>query len=328
MKLLNLLLLQASSAFITNNFGGNQAAKGQSFKIKKTAFFSQTEKGEEVTNTNVVIEALDKRLNDGPLSGAETGAVFMASGALLDYLDEEEVVVSDHKEDVSIDVMDENPYDAAQLRVAATQLDVDAVSNMFDAGLKMDEETTEAAFWAVVNEVDRSEEENLPLSANVTNMLHFIFDADLENLKQREKITKNVTCMQPDDSGGMAGAARKMNYVFDDGDHKNLPLTEGRRCEGGTCCDACSRNIFPTFASEAEINLDTFPDLSALTFNELEKVSAATIIQFVRLVERVRRTMAYEYGLELHRTLCWRGSSAQCEAKQPASCHERNLLYS
>ena len=58
-------------------------------------------------------------------------------------------------------------------------------------------------------------------------------------------------------------------------------------------------NIFPTFATEAESNLQTFPELCSLTFNDLETVSAATILQFVRLVERVRRTISHEYGVPL-----------------------------
>jgi len=90
-----------------------------------------------------------------------------------------------------------------------------------------------------------------------------------------------------------------MNYIFDDSAHKDLPLEEGRRCAGGECCDKCSRNIFPTFALDIETDFDTFPELKSLTLNDLEKVSAGTIIQFTRLIERVRRTIAYEYGLPL-----------------------------
>ena len=35
------------------------------------------------------------------------------------------------------------------------------------------------------------------------------------------------------------------------------------------------------------------------TFNDLYHVSTASILQFVRLIKRVRRTVAYEYGLPL-----------------------------
>ena len=186
----------------------------------------------------------------------------------------------------------------AELHDAALQLDSAKVSSLIDAGLKMDEATTSAAFWSVVTAINTAEKEDQPLSADVPRMLHHIFDADLDHLHTREQIRTNVTCMMPRDDGD-AGNARAMNYIFDDSSHKDLPLEEGRRCEDGTCCDACSRNIFPTFATENEIDFNTFPDINTITFNELEKVSAATIIQFVRLVERVRRTIAYEYGLDL-----------------------------
>jgi len=74
---------------------------------------------------------------------------------------------------------------------------------------------------------------------------------------------------------------------------------EGRRCEDGHCCDACSRNIFPTFASHAESSFTIFPELGSFSFNELKKTPTETILQFSRLIERVRRTIAHEYGLPL-----------------------------
>ena len=186
---------------------------------------------------------------------------------------------------------------AAELRAAVEQMD----TSLLEDGLEMDEETTDAAFWAVVDAVDTAEKEDKPLSAHVPRMLHHIFDADLKHLLTREQLRMNVTCMQPKDEG--LTSAHQMNYIFDDSSHKDLPLTEGRRCEDGHCCDACSRNIYPTFASDAETSFDTFPELVSLTFNELETMPAATILQFARLVERVRRTIAHEYGLPLQSIL-------------------------
>lgn len=185
-----------------------------------------------------------------------------------------------------------------QLSTAAMRMDAQTVTILLQSNpdLTMDEETTNSAFWAVVNAVDRAEARDEPIPATVPQMLHHIFDADLQHLLTREKITKNVTCMMPQTEGL---TTHGLNYVFDDGEHKNLPLEEGRRCEGGNCCDKCSRNIFPTFAQESEIDFDTFPGLQSLTFNAVEMVSAATILQFMRLIERVRRTMAHEYGLDL-----------------------------
>ncbi len=185
-----------------------------------------------------------------------------------------------------------------QLSTAAMRMDAETVSTLLqlNPGIHMDEETTDSAFRAVVIAVDRAEARDEPIPPSVPQMLHHIFDADLQHLLTREKITKNVTCMMPQTEGL---TTHGLNYVFDDGEHKNLPLEEGRRCEGGNCCDKCSRNIFPIFAQENEINFDTFPGLNTLTFNDLEKVPAGTILQFMRLIERVRRTMAHEYGLDL-----------------------------
>jgi len=256
--------------------------------LNSRTFLSATRQTEERNNVNGVLEVLEKRLERGGLTGSETSAALTAIDLLLEQFDELESAPK---------------YDDSQLRTAVTEMDVDAVSNMIESGLEMDEETTEAAFWTVVNEVDRAEAGDLSLSANVTKLIHHVFDADHRHLLTREKQTTNVTCMQPDNSQGESAAARKMNYIFDDGDHKNLPLSEGRCCEDGNCCDECSRNIFPTFATGYESSLETFPDLASLTFNDLENVAASTIVQFVRLVERVRRTISHEYGLPLSTVL-------------------------
>ena len=51
------------------------------------------------------------------------------------------------------------------------------------------------------------------------------------------------------------------------------------------------------------LSSQAFPGLESFTFNNVERVPAGTILQFVRLIERVRRTMAYEYGLDLAKIL-------------------------
>jgi hypothetical protein len=172
----------------------------------------------------------------------------------------------------------------------------------------IDEATADEAFWAVVNAVDTAEQRDLPLPAEVPQLFHAVLDVDIQLLQQREKLTTNLTCMMPDESEDDAGAARRMNYIFDDADIKNLPLTEGRKCEGGECSCACSRNIFPTFCGSTAAHkdhnlLDTFPEIASFTFNDLATVPAATILQFVRLIERVRRTIALEYGVPLKTVL-------------------------
>jgi hypothetical protein len=188
--------------------------------------------------------------------------------------------------------------DASTLHTAAMHMDVTTVSAILQQGLEMDEATTDAAFWAVVKEVDRSEAEDKAISADVPRMLHHIFDADMRHLLRREQHRTNITCMQPKLSG-IEAAAQNIDYVLDDSRMADMQLKQGRVCKNGRCCDACSRNIFPKFARDEEVSLETFPGLAAFTFNEVEKVSTATILQFMRLMERVRRMIAHEYGLPL-----------------------------
>ena len=271
-------MIQLSSAFVVRNTKITRTNRIED--VSKVTLHATVSK-ETSSIANVVLDSLEKRLKGETLSSQELSAAVTASDSLLEQLDDLESLQE------------------LQLHNAALDLDSAKVASMIDAGFEMTEETTEQAFWEAVRAVDHAEANDLALSANVTNMLHHIFDADRKHLLTREKLTTNLTCMQPDESGGLEGASRRMNYIFDDGDHKNLPLAPGRKCEGGQCCDKCSRNIFPTFASDSESDLETFPELSSLTFNDLEKVSAGTIIQFVRLIERVRRTISHEYGLPL-----------------------------
>ena len=186
---------------------------------------------------------------------------------------------------------------------AVKQLDADRVTELLqEDGTALDEATTDAAFWAVVAAVDEAEANDQAVSPNVPRMLHHIFAADVQHLlDHRPPQTLNLTCMQPKEEG--LQSAHQMNYIFDDSSHKDLPLKEGRRCEDGRCCDACSRLIFRDFATPSECSMETFPELASLTFNDLKQVSTATILQFTRLVERVRRTIGIQYGLPLSHIL-------------------------
>ena len=99
--------------------------------------------------------------------------------------------------------------------------------------------------------------------------------------------------------GGVEGLKAGIGYIFDDDDHANLPLKEGRRCRDGQCCDACSRVLFPAMALPTEYDLERFPELEKFNFNDCTKMDTATTLNFVRLVERIRRSIAHEYGLPL-----------------------------
>uniref|UniRef100_A0A7S4EIH1 Fe2OG dioxygenase domain-containing protein n=1 Tax=Pseudo-nitzschia australis TaxID=44445 RepID=A0A7S4EIH1_9STRA len=255
----------------------------------------------------VVDEEAEDEAAGWSAAAKQTPSVETDAPVSLDFLkslmeNPEEPAVTDNIDIVDVAasaaVASETLPEYTELHSAAVQMDAAKVTSLIEAGLEMDEATTEAAFWTIIKAVDQAESEDKPLSGDLPQMLHHIFDADLRHLLTREQQTLNVTCMQPRDDG-IEGKARAMNYIFDDSSHKDLPLSEGRRCEGGTCCDACSRNVFPTFASEQEIDWNLFPEIGSISFNDLGKVSSASIIQFTRLIERVRRTIAHEYGLPL-----------------------------
>ena len=50
---------------------------------------------------------------------------------------------------------------------------------------------------------------------------------------------------------GIDGASHNIGYMMDDTTYVDMPLSEGRKCKAGRCCEACSRNVFPTFATAA-----------------------------------------------------------------------------
>ena len=188
------------------------------------------------------------------------------------------------------------------MRVAARRGDSAMISALASAGATMDGETAQVAFWKAVQLVESTAEDEA-LSVEVPRLMRHVIDADMRSLREREKITQNVTCKSPVSEGGVAGASAGLGYIFDHGEHVNLPLKEGRKCEGGECCEACSRNTFPAFALPAETDLEVFPELEKFNFNEVARCSASTILNFLRLVERVRRTIAHEYGLPLSTVL-------------------------
>lgn len=58
---------------------------------------------------------------------------------------------------------------------------------------------------------------------------------------------QNVTCLQP----AVEGTG---NNVIDDAlTSTPLTSTRGRACDGGCCTDTCSRVVFPTFATDEEV---------------------------------------------------------------------------
>ena len=143
------------------------------------------------------------------------------------------------------------------------------------------------------------------LSPEVPRLLRRVFEGDFERLLRgnREVSRINVTCMQP--APGSSGA-----QLFDD-ELLALPLRPGRACLGGSCCDACSRVVFPALATHAECDAllqqlaNLMPSVEEHPHHNLylESCSASghvrTTLTFMRLVERMRRAVAHEYGMDL-----------------------------
>eukprot|EP00956_Cyclotella_meneghiniana_P012051 scaffold17118_cov61-Cyclotella_meneghiniana.AAC.1 len=286
----SLILLSSWTITLTSAFVPPSTRSSNS----RTAMYSAVEKTSAI---NTLLHGLESRIEKGSLSSDEITSLLSATDEMIGELKR----VPQQQPSSVLNTFNNNDDVEQQMLSAAEQLDIDTIDTLLSSGHRMNEEVTAVAFWSAVNEVNRCEQHDQPLPSSLPRILHRIFEADMQHLLNREedKQTTNVTCMQPDDSGGIAARAQSMSYIFDDGEHKNLPLMEGRRCEGGTCCDACSRNLFATFARDREVDLDVFPGLASFTFNDLETVSTASILQFVRLIERVRRTIAHEYGLPL-----------------------------
>eukprot|EP00322_Chrysochromulina_rotalis_P005275 CAMPEP_0115852768 /NCGR_PEP_ID=MMETSP0287-20121206/13164_1 /TAXON_ID=412157 /ORGANISM="Chrysochromulina rotalis, Strain UIO044" /LENGTH=486 /DNA_ID=CAMNT_0003306835 /DNA_START=100 /DNA_END=1557 /DNA_ORIENTATION=+ len=190
------------------------------------------------------------------------------------------------------------------LRIAAMKGDAAMLSAFSDVGLHIDEEAAQDAFWAAVQLTESNEGESI--SAAVPQLLHHVFDADFRHLLNRGKQATNVTCMQPSKEGS--------GYDVTNDDLVQVSLTEGRVCDGGSCCEDCSRVFFPEFTTQPEVasfleelEFAVVPllrddDTNAKHQFSLQKSAfrdQRTTLIFVRIVERMRRAIAHEYGLPL-----------------------------
>ncbi|KAL3892715.1 MAG: hypothetical protein SGPRY_014858 [Prymnesium sp.] len=82
-------------------------------------------------------------------------------------------------------------------------------------------------------------------------------------------------------------------------------------CAHGACSSACSRVLLPLFASDAECNAfreavqavmppaDEYPHTNLYLSSASAVGEIRTTLSFIRLLERMRRAISYEYGLEL-----------------------------
>lgn len=143
--------------------------------------------------------------------------------------------------------------------------------------------------------------------AEVPQLLRHVFDSDEQRVLggYSSRFLQNVTCMKP------ADFAR--GYQLFDEDLAALPLVPGRRCHGGDCCNKCSRVLLPAFATQEECatlreraSALMPPEDELPHHNMYLKASAATgdvrtTLSFLRLIERMRRVIAHEYGIPLVR---------------------------
>ena len=191
------------------------------------------------------------------------------------------------------------------MRMAAQQGNAAMLDAVLSAGAVLDEETAEVAFWVAVQLAEATPEEG-PLSPSVPGLLHRVLDADMHQLLGRGKQVTNVTCMQPTADAPKVRAEDDPGYGVINEELLAVPLTEGRRCEGGVCCEACSRVRFDSLVTVREVEAflqelqyAIVPPLHQFSLSKCAFRDTRTTLIFVRFVERMRRAIAHEYGLQL-----------------------------
>ena len=171
---------------------------------------------------------------------------------------------------------------------------------------------TDAVFESAVRlceECAQQQDSNMgsmpPISPEVPRLLREVFDDDFARLLHAQKSVHNLTCMQP-------AVAADERPLFGE-ELLAVPLQPGRACRDGECCDACSRIFLPDFASHDEcdafissINRVMVPAANHPHHNLYLASSAASgdvrlTLTFLRMLERMRRFIAHEYGLDLAR---------------------------
>jgi len=166
-------------------------------------------------------------------------------------------------------------------------------------------------------------------------MLEEVFRLDFEVVESKfytsgaaahSRTHSNVTCMRP------RGGQHDDSVFIGDQALLAMDLEPGRLCEGGACCDACSRVQLSSLASAAECaEIMSHADLlmppgnsgeerhtpEAIVESEIRRSShyqhnlplhltaaagdIALQLLFIRLIERLRRATAHEYGLPLRK---------------------------
>jgi hypothetical protein len=155
-------------------------------------------------------------------------------------------------------------------------------------------------------------DETSPLH-EVPRLMDSLFDDDFERLQERStREVQNVTCMCP--CPGTDG-----QQLFGDEllEFRVLSTRPGRQCQGGDCGSACSRVSIKGLATQEEARtlqqranalMDTAARKPVGTGETNLEVTACaqagdarTTLLLLRLIERLRRCVALEYGVPLDR---------------------------
>ena len=173
----------------------------------------------------------------------------------------------------------------------------------------------EAAFGALLQRLEPWDA-NAPFATGMPQTLRQIFDADFSHALSccERQVLANVTCLRPNVRAKVDGTR-----LFDTDllAFQSLHTVPGRQCHDGHCSDACSRVTWDGLASADECTSLIEQAQKFMLPLEMEEGSreqggtatlsvasktgdARTALMILRLIERLRRAVAHEYGVPLH----------------------------
>ena len=142
-------------------------------------------------------------------------------------------------------------------------------------------------------------------------LLDEVFRLDFEVVKASQygaegaRTIANVTCMRP------RSVEDRQNPQLQNEALAAVDLQCGRACLGGFCSEGCSRVQLPHFASAAECSemvdrcnfylpgIDAGVEKRNLPIQIIAAIGDMRLhLLYIRLTERLRRTIAYEYGVD------------------------------
>ena len=167
-------------------------------------------------------------------------------------------------------------------------------------------------------------------------LLEEVFDLDFEVVLSTHYVDKvssyrslvNVTCMRPQ------GGHHDDSESHMDENLLGMALEPGRLCAGGSCCEACSRVLLSKIATEDECEELAMLSNALMPPNDgTEKqqnlqfhFSAAAgevnlHLRWIRMIERLRRATAHEYGIPLPTLQLTQSFIARRHKQHPGPIH-------